>query len=293
MEIQWSLVLFAALSAWGAGTYAACAVFSGLLGWARPARQSALLLSAGALVVGAIASMTHLGHLDRIFGVLANPGSGIFVEGLSAALLVVVIAVWLVAASRGASDSAIKAIAVVGLVPALVLTVAVGSSYLMASKPAWDVIALPLLSVVTAATLGVITFCALADAKAENAAAMKKMSQVAVAVVAIQAVFVALYLIMVAGADFQHDSRAVTRVLTGDLAPLFWGGVVIMGIVVPLAASLWQGRSYRAAADGGAAAAQGSVSAVLLAAVVCLVLAAVAFRVVMFSMGSSIINFGF
>lgn len=295
MEIQWSLVLFAALSAWGAGTYAACAVFSGLLGWARPARTPALVLSAVALVVGAVASMTHLGHLDRIFGVLANPGSGIFVEGLSAALLVCVILVWLVAASRGASGGTVRAIAAVGLVPALVLTIAVGSSYLMASKPAWDVVALPLLSVGTAAVLGVLTFCALADAKAEDARAMAVMSRVAVAAVVVQAILVTLYVSMVAGAGFQHESREAARMLSGDLAPLFWGGVVGLGLVVPLVASLLQGRRYAGSASAGAteAAASSASTAILFVAVACLVLAAVAFRVVMFSMGSSIISFGF
>lgn len=288
MEVQWSLVLFAALSAWGAGTYAACAVFSGLLGWAKHSRKPALVLAAAALVVGAVASMTHLGHLDRIFGVLANPGSGIFVEGLSAALLVAVILVWLVSASRGASDATIKGIAATGLAPAVVLTVAVGSSYLMASKPAWNVAALPLLSVGTAASLGALTFYALAAAETESAVVMGKMRRVALATVVIQAVLVCLYAAMVAGAGYQSGSREIARMLTGDLAPLFWGGVVLMGVGIPFAAVLWQGRSDRPASD-----ARSTASPALLAAVVCLVLAAVAFRVVMFSMGSSIISFGF
>lgn len=297
MEIQWSLVLFAALSAWGAGTYAATAVFGELLGWAPGAKKPCLVLSAAALIVGAIASMTHLGHLDRIFGVLANPGSGIFVEGLSAGLLVVVIAVWLVAASRGASESALKAVAVVGLVLAAVLTVAVGSSYLMASKPAWDVLALPLLSVGTAAVLGCVTYLAVAS-RGADAKVRSNLSLVVLVAVAVQSVLVILYLAMVAGAGFQHESRAVARVLSGDLAPLFWIGVAVLGLVVPAAAAVVERRG--AAADAkvalsGEATSETSAGATtfLFAAVACLVLAAVSFRVVMFSLGSSIISFGF
>lgn len=293
MEIQWSLVLFAALSAWGAGTYAATAIFGELLGKAPAAKKPGLILSAVALIVGALASMTHLGHLDRIFGVLSNPASGIFVEGLSAGILVVIIAVYLVALARNASAGALKAIAVVGLVPAVILTIAVGSSYLMASKPAWDVMALPLLSVGTAAVMGMVTFLAIA-AKSAPAADRALLSRAALVTVIIQAVLVVCYLAMVAGAGYPDPSRSVERVVAGDMAPLFWGGVVALGLAVPLVASLMEGRnaSTSASASGEAASANG-MTAFLFVAVICLILAAIAFRVVMFSIGSSIIDFDF
>lgn len=294
MEIQWSLVFFAALSAWGAGAYAATAVFGELMGIAPQAKRSCLVLSAAALVVGAVASMTHLGHLDRIFGVLSNPASGIFVEGLSAGLLVVVIVVWLVAMARGASAKAEKAIAVVGLVPALILTVAVGSSYLMPSKPAWDVMALPLLSVGTAAALGCATYLAVA-ARTADADERRRLASVCVVAVIVQTILVAAYLAMVAGAWYQDYSRSIERVISGDVAPLFWGGVVILGMAAPLAISVLEARSSRAirSSEGGGVAVSGSLAALPLAAVACLLLAAIAFRVVMFSLGSSIISFGF
>lgn len=291
-------MFFAALSAWGAGAYLAAVVFGEWLGWAKQALKPALVVSAAALVVGALASMTHLGHLDRIFGVLSNPASGIFVEGLSAALLVLIIIVLLVAQARQAKGSAIKTIATVGLVPAIVLTVAVGSSYLMPARPAWSLPTLPLLSVGTAAVLGCLTVLALnalvkgnedKAALARSAAGLKKVT---LAVLIVQTVLLAAYLVTVGAAPFQEYSRSVERIAAGDLAPLFWGAVVVLGIVVPFAAVLFQGRGHVQVSDDQATSAVAG-GALLAVALVCAVAAAVAFRMVMFSIGSSVIVFGF
>ena len=111
MEIQWSLVIFAAFICWGAGTYVAAVAFRGLLGASERIMRPAFVLSAVAVVVGGGGVHDHLGHLDRIFGVLSNPASGIFVEGLSSAVLVVVAAAYLVAAGRKASSGVLRALA--------------------------------------------------------------------------------------------------------------------------------------------------------------------------------------
>lgn len=297
MDVQWSLVLFAALSAWGAGAYAASVIFGEWLGWAKQVAKPALIVSAAALIVGALASMTHLGHLDRIFGVLSNPASGIFVEGLSAALLVLIIVVILVARARKASPIAIKGVATVGLVPAIVLTVAVGSSYLMPARPAWSVLALPLLSVGTAAVLGCLTVFALnalVGGEVDDASRTRSASglkKVTMAVLAVQAVLLAAYVVSVGMAPFPDQSRSVERIVAGDLSVLFWGAVVVLGVAVPLAASLTQRRRLDAVDGSEALASSGGV--LLAAALVCAVVAAAAFRVVMFSLGSSVIAFGF
>lgn len=298
METQWSLVLFAVLSAWGTGTYAVAVVAGAWLGLARQALRPCLIMSAAALVVGALASMTHLTHLDRIFGVLSNPGSGIFVEGLSAGLLVIVIAAYLVASARQARAGALKALATVGLVPAVVLAVAVGTSYLMPSLPAWNTAALPLVSLGTALLLGCLTVLA-ANAlakggdgaeRAKAAAMLKKLTLVAVAV---QAVLLAGYVASVGMAAYQDYSRSAERIVGGDLALLFWGAVVVLGLVVPLAAALAQKRGDTQPAADGQAVALGGGAAIVVGALACVLIAAVAFRVIMFALGTSVISFGF
>lgn len=299
MEVQWSLVFFAALSLWGAGTFSVYAVVSEWLGRARYIRRPALILSMVALIMGALASMTHLGHLDRIFGVLSNPGSGIFVEGLSAGLLVVLIAIMLVAIARNASDNALRALATVGLVPALVLAVAVGASYLMPAKPAWDVVALPLLSITSAFVMGALTvFAAMLLAKplteTNREKAISLMKRIALIAIGLQVVAVVAYLASVAGAPFQEYSRSAARIMSGDLALLFWLAVVVLGLAVPLAAAaLPKSDDGQSSPDGAIAAAQKRSGYLLAIAALCAVAAAIAFRVVMFSIGSSVIIFGF
>ena len=299
MEIQWSLVIFAAFICWGAGTYVAAVAFRGLLGASERIMRPAFVLSAVAVVVGAVASMTHLGHLDRIFGVLSNPASGIFVEGLSSAVLVVVAAAYLVAAGRKASSGVLRALAVVGVVPALVVVFAVGSSYLMVARHAWDVPALPIASVTAALSMGAVTVLAIdaftargaRDAAGEERAA-SRMGVATLALIGIQAVAVAAYAASVATAPYQEASRSAARMLAGDMAPLFWLAVVVLGVAVPFAATLAQRRGLALAASGEAVA-RSRAGVTLGVAALCMVVAVIAFRVIMFSLGSSIIDFEF
>ena len=299
MEIQWSLVIFAAFICWGAGTYVAAVAFRELLGASERIMRPAFVLSAVAVVVGAVASMTPLGHLDRIFGVLSNPASGIFVEGLSSALLVVVAAAYLVAAGRKASSGVLCALAVVGVVPALVVVFAVGSSYLMVARPTWDVAALPVVSGTAALAMGAVTVLAIdaftargaRDTAGEERVA-SRMGVATLALIGIQAVAVAAYAASVATAPYQEASRSAARMLAGDMAPLFWLAVVVLGVAVPFAATLAQRRGLALAASGEAVA-RSRAAVTLGVAALCMVVAVIAFRVIMFSLGSSIIDFEF
>lgn len=296
MAIQWSLVFFAAFICWGAGTYLMTVVFHELFKAPDRIVRPAFALSAIAVIVGAIASMTHLGHLDRIFGVLSNPASGIFVEGLSSALLVIIVAIYLVAASRNASAGALRAIAIIGAIPALVVTIAVGTSYLMVARPAWNVVALPVISLTAALSMGAVTalamcaFTAKKDADGADAPD-KRMATSALALIVVQAVALVAYVVSVGAAPYQDATRSAARMLMGDMAPLFWIAVVILGIAVPFAATLVESR--RSVSAAGETSVRSKAALALGIAVVCMVIAVIAFRVIMFSMGSSIIDFEF
>ena len=74
MEIQWSLVLFTAISGAGAWLFA----FIGLnefLGRARNDKglMVGCVLAAVLLAVGGVASVTHLSHVDHVLWVLQHP----------------------------------------------------------------------------------------------------------------------------------------------------------------------------------------------------------------------------
>ena len=70
--------------------------------------------------------------------------------------------------------------------------------------------------------------------------------------------------------------------------------MVVLGLVAPLVASVLEVRATHGVKANDEASAVSGMGAVLpYAAMACLLLAAVAFRVVMFSLGSSLISFGF
>lgn len=222
MEIQWSLVLFTAIA--GAGSWLlGCACIDEFKGMAKKETGSlAAIVAIVLLVVGGIASATHLSHVDRIFGVLAHPAPGIFLEalllGLDALVGLVLVLLW----KRDASAAARKVFAVCGAVLAPVFSFSCGFSYMMPSQLAWNNIGLPLAYLGTAAAAG----CAL---WALICACCKESEETCVFAGWETVIGGALALVFALVFGF------VSGVATGSQALLFWGAVVALGSIVPLA----------------------------------------------------------
>ena len=199
MEIQWSLVLFTALK--GAGAWlVACAGRDAFKGLAKKTVVPAVVTGIVLIIVGGIASATHLSHVDRIMAVLAHPAPGIFLEAVLLGIDVVVAVAFLVLYRRGASEGVLKGLGVVAVAMAAVFSYACGSSYMMSSQLAWNTVALPLGYLGTAL-----------------AAATETLVGAAAALVT------SLAYGLLAG------------IVGGDSAILFWVGVVVCGGVVPAA----------------------------------------------------------
>ena len=110
MDIQWSLVLFTALTGMGGWLF----FFICLNVFVRKTDKGAFAGTATALaltVVGGLASVTHLSHPDRMLGALQHPTSGIFTEALLVGLLAIVMIAFLVMLRRGIDGGALKAVA--------------------------------------------------------------------------------------------------------------------------------------------------------------------------------------
>ena len=150
MEIQWSLVLFTALTGMG-GCMFACVAADEFLGRAKAAAFPAAVAALVIAVVGGLASVTHLSHPDRIMGALSHPTSGIFTEALLVGCLCVCVVVYLVLVKREAAAGARKAVAVIGAVFGVLLSFMAGESYLMEARPNWCSQLLPLGYLLTAA----------------------------------------------------------------------------------------------------------------------------------------------
>ncbi|MDR0500275.1 MAG: dimethyl sulfoxide reductase anchor subunit [Coriobacteriales bacterium] len=156
MQIEWALVLFTAVSGIGAWLFVAD-VLGRLLKTRNEASCIEPIVALVLTIVGGLLSVLHLAHPERIIEALNRPTSGIFIEACLIGLLALIIVVYLVLMVRKASDAAQKAIGVIGIVVAVVLSFMCGESYVMAARPAWNNIALPLSYAGTAAAAGAAT----------------------------------------------------------------------------------------------------------------------------------------
>jgi anaerobic dimethyl sulfoxide reductase subunit C (anchor subunit) len=280
MDVQWALVFFTLFTGLGVGLFVAV-VATEWWGKAETVRFPAAVTALVALAIGGVASLLHLGHPDRIFGALGHPTSGIFIEMLFIGLAGIGIIVYLVMLKRGSSDVSRKAVATVTAVPAVVLSFTVGNTYVMASRPAWDTLILPLAYVATAAVMGcaALTLFAAVKEDAESTGRVARALQISLAV---QLVLVIAYVASLTWAPFPDTSRSASRVLTGSLAPLFWAGLVLLGLAVPAVVAYL----LRAKKEGGLSPRTGA--AIGLASVLA---GGIAFRALMFALGSGVDNF--
>lgn len=163
MEIQWSLLLFSALAGAG-GSLLAFTGLAELMGKAPKAKKSILAIVLVLVVAGGLFSVLHLEQKANIMAAAANvfSFSAISMELIFVGLVAVVAIVYLVCASREVAGTAIKAVAVIGIVVGLLLGYVTGSGYQMGAMPFWNTPALPLAYLGTDLALGAAIYGALA-----------------------------------------------------------------------------------------------------------------------------------
>ena len=268
MTIQWSLVLFTVLAGCGAWLFA-CVAIDEFRGAAAKVRVPASVAAVVLLAVGGIASATHLSHVDRMMAALAHPAPGIFLEALLLGLLAVCAIVYAVLVARRAGAGVRKAVAVAGIVLAVALSFACGSSYMMSSRPVWNTVALPLAYLGTAAASGTALYLVMCAALKVEDGAVKAAGWYAAAGGALALVLSLAY-------------GLVSGVAFGEQAMLFWLAVVACGAVVPAACGWIAARKPEAALAPAVVALAGAL------------VGSVAVRAVMWLVGTAVANyFGF
>lgn len=137
MELQWSLIIFTTLISWSAGIFGAQGILA-MQGRRYKAQLQALVASFVVMVVGGVAVFFHLEHWERIFNGFGHLSSGITQELIGIILMVVVMVVYFAQLRRRNDDSVPFWCGALALVVAVVLVIAMGHSYVMASRPAWE-----------------------------------------------------------------------------------------------------------------------------------------------------------
>ncbi len=164
MEIQIPLVIFTSLLAWSAGLFSTQCIY-GLRKQGGAIQMASLVTSVVVLAVGGVAVVFHLTHPLHLFNGFGHLTSGITQELIAIVLLAVVMVLYFLMLRRSGDNSVPGWLCVVGVALSVVLLVAMGHSYLMASRPAWDTV-LQILSLFGAACiLGPATFALIASIK--------------------------------------------------------------------------------------------------------------------------------
>ena len=224
MEIQWSLVLFTALTGL-AGWLFVCVAVDEFLGRAKKASFQAAVVSI-------------LSHPDRIMGALSHPTSGIFVEAVLIGCLIVCVAVYLVLLKRGAGAGARKAVAVVGAVFGVLLSFMAGESYLMSARPNWNTQLLPLGYLLTVAPAGIAAYLTVVaavagkgagEAAGKDAAASLELKPYPMALLVagvLSAVGVLAYTLSAGASDGTAFGLLALAVIAGGVVPCVAGALL-------------------------------------------------------------------
>ena len=288
MEIQWPLLIFSVLLGVTSGSFVFLAVGE-LRGEFRDVRFAGALIALICLAVGGCVSVLHMGHPERATHLLGNLGSGLSKELFVVAIMGIVALIYLVLAKKD-YPTASKVSGVLGGVIGLVLPFVAGASYLIAARPAWDSIALPLMFLGGGLAMGMTLMCGLVllrGADDERGFALK----LALAGVLIMVVTSLAYVIWIAVAPYQAPTRSIERLISGDMAVMFWAGVVVIGIVVPVAlTALACVQSTKGAGDSGTVQPK-QLAMYLFAACACTAIGAVVIRIIMYGVGTSVEQF--
>lgn len=282
MAIQWPLLIFSVLL----GVSSGAMIFAGIgeiKGRFKNVRFILGVVAFAAVAVGGCASAFHLGHPERALHILGNMGSAFSRELFAVGAMAVVSLVYAVLAKKSFEDAA-KVFGIIGAVVGVVLPLVAGATYVMAARPVWDTFLLPVMFLGTGVGMGFLLACVLVFMKGDEDDKRFALT-LALAGVVVMAVAMVLYVAWIAMAPHADESRSIMRLVAGDLALAFWLGVVVVGIVAPIAVVVLVRKKL--AANGAADSAAG----MLWAAFVCAIAGNVALRVIMYLVATSVEQF--
>lgn len=246
--------IWGALIAWylflagvGAGAYLIGAVGQFLDSRVRPLSNVGVLLAPPLIGIGCLLLLLDLGRPERLFLAYAQPASSMIALGtwiLTIFFIVgaIQIAILVLPGMKGKAEGGLwRALWVVGTIFALGTAIYTGVLLgVVKAVPFWNTPVLPILFLVSATSTGAgAVFLAAPIYRAvfgvrEGAEATHSVGRLDVGLVVAELAVLFFYLVIMAGAG--PVAAASVKVLTsGTLAAAFWVGVVVVGLVVPLA----------------------------------------------------------
>jgi DMSO reductase anchor subunit len=295
MELQFELMIFTLFVCLGAGIFAIQGLLS-LLGKGEKIQLPALVAALGAIAVGGLGSFLHLQHWERIFNGFGHLSSGITQELIAIVVFVVALVVYFIMIRRQGTDGIPKWCAGMAIAISIVLVFVMAHSYNMAARPVWDTPVLWFYYLSNAAFFGSLTVALIAGITKDSSSAL--VTKVAffsgiaqVAMTAIYAIFFAIASASFTSVGNYFDPTHPTKtmadpasvfsgIFTGEHALLFWLGVVIVGLLVPLLAAFLSRKK------------EGTTPTIYLGVgLVCALIGGMCMRVVLYVLGLSVFMF--
>lgn len=223
-KIQWPLVLFSMLAGCGGCCFAFAGV-AGALGESTTVTLWATSVSLVLVVVGAVCSMMHLATPRHAFAAVTHllSFSGISVELIMLGVASVLMAAYGAACLWFDNELVRLVLGMAGALAGVVLAFVTGHGYLISSKPTWNTKKLPLAYTGTALVAGGFLYAVVSVATGGVWAMELPVKLLLAACAVFSAVTVAAYL---GHLGMQTAKKNPT---------LFWVGIVVCGLVVPLA----------------------------------------------------------
>lgn len=194
-----------------------------------------------AVVLGMLCLLLDLGRSERALSLFLQPVFSFITVGAFALVILILLAAVLFAVWMLGLTSLPKAVALavrVCCIAAAAVVMAYAGLFLssMPAVPLWASPWLPLLFVASALSTGLallVCVVVLTGSQDEFASTLRRIQKADAVIIACECVVLALF---VASAAFGGDTARMSaeRLVQGDLAGMFWGSVVVLGLAAPL-----------------------------------------------------------
>jgi formate-dependent nitrite reductase membrane component NrfD len=241
---RWKIAAYLFLAGTGAGAVIV-GVVADFMGYAIPAKI-AITFGIPAVAVSTLFLIMDLGHPTKFFRAMLHPGTSWISRGffiVSALILsgglTVILWVWPFGSVLDVNQGLRTALEVIALVFAVATCVYTGILIgIVVSRPFWNNPLLPILFLVSAVSTGIgavffitpIVSSVLGIASSKTAEFATHLESADMILIVVEAMAIYLYLTLV----FDRAPEAASLLLTGKLSRLFWGGFLVVGLLLPV-----------------------------------------------------------
>lgn len=234
-EWRWLIAIYLFLAGAGAGAHLT-GVVADFLGWTQVANIG-ICLGWPAVLIGCMCLLADLGNVVNAWRVARKPDSSWIARGtliisifMIVAFLHMVMYVW---PGNMEAEGARRFIGVIGAIFAFGTMVYTGLLLGDAIPiPFWNTVLLPILFFMSALSTGVMAIILAGVMAGVEETRLLTLGQVDILLIVVEILVLAAYL---HGSYRLPNSRmSAEHVLKGDSAPMFWFGVVVCGLLIPL-----------------------------------------------------------